>query len=278
MALTGGLLALPSLPAEGAAPTDQAAANETLRTIHSLRSIHGDFSDKQVSDADVKTILEASVRAANTSNMQTYSIVVSRDPEKIQKLTTYRAGCLLLYCADYTRVIDTARHLGYEYYADNLEGFITSSTNTILAAQTALIAAKSLGIDSLLTNGIHRGDVERIWTILDLPQQSCFPLIALLLGYPNHEPAYKRGRLKGSGVIHYEKFQHLQKNELDEIVRLHDDMTLHIGQDNGWDKKGYKHYLDWFYKEWARGGKPTTSDGQMFRRLKKSGFVDAQKG
>jgi len=122
-------------------------------TIHSLRSIHGDFSDKQVSDVDVKTILEASVRAANASNMQTYSIVVSRDPEKIQKLTTYRAGCLLLFCADYTRVIDTAKHLGYEYYADNMEGFITSSTNTILAAQTALIAAKSLGIDSLLTNG-----------------------------------------------------------------------------------------------------------------------------
>lgn len=276
-ALTGGLLALPSLTLAHAAVADETAANETLRTIHSLRSIHGDFSDKRVSDSDVKTILEASVRAANASNMQTYSIVVSRDPEKIQKLTTYRAGCLLLYCADYTRVTDTAAHLGYEYHADNLEAFITSSTNTILAAQTALIAAKSLGIDSLLTNGIQRGDFERIWTILDLPQQSCFPLIALLLGYPNHEPAYKRGRLKGSGVIHYERFQRLQKSELDEIVRQHDDMTLHIGQDNGWDKKGYKHYLDWFYKEWAHGSKPTTSEGQMFRRLKKSGFVDAQK-
>ena len=89
---------------------------------------------------------------------------------------------------------------------------------------------------------------------------------------------YPLNRVIGGSVIHYEKFQHLQKNELDEIVRLHDDMTLHIGQDNGWDKKGYKHYLDWFYKEWARGGKPTTSEGQMFRRLKKSGFVDAQKG
>ena len=41
--------------------------------------------------------------------------------------------------------------------------------------------------------------------------------------------------------------------------------------------KGYKHYLDRFYKEWARAGaKPTTSEGQMLRRLKKSGFVDAQ--
>jgi nitroreductase len=193
VALTGGLLTLPGLPVEAAEPGGEAAANETLRTIHSLRSIHGDFSTREVSDADVKTILDASVRAANASNMQSYSIVVSRDPEKIQKLTTYRAGCMLLYCADYTRLIDTAAHLGYEYHADNLESFITSSTNTILAAQTALIAAKSLGVDSLLTNGIHRGDAERIWTILDLPQQSCFPLIALLLGYPNHEPSYKRG-------------------------------------------------------------------------------------
>jgi nitroreductase len=276
MALGGGLLSLSALPSAGAAPADDAIANETLRTIHSLRSIHGDFSDRRVRDADVKTILEATVRAANASNTQSYSIVVSRDPEKIQKLTTYRAGCLFLYCADHTRLIDTAKHLGYEYYADNIETFIGSGTNTILAAQTAVIAAKSLGIDSLLTNGIHRGDMERIWTILDLPQKSCFPLIALLLGYPRSEPSYQRGRLKGSGVIHYERFHHLQKNELDEIVRQYDDKTLHLGTED-WDTTGHKHYLDWFYKEWARGGsKPTTNEGQMFRRLKKSGYVDVQ--
>ena len=33
----------------------------------------------------------------------------------------------------------------------------------MLAVQTAVIAAKSLGIDSLLTNGVHRGDMERLW-------------------------------------------------------------------------------------------------------------------
>jgi nitroreductase len=277
MVLSGGLLTLPSLRTARAAPAGETVANDTLRTIHSLRSIHGDFLDRQVSDADVNTILNASVRAANASNTQTYSIVVSRDPEKIKKLTGYRAGCLLLYCADHTRLIDTARRLGYEYYADNMEAFITSSTNTILAAQTAVIAAKSLGIDSLLTNGIHRGDVERIWTILELPQKSCFPLIALILGYPNSEPPYKRGRLKGSGVVHYKRFQRLQENELDEIVRQYDDKTLHLGQIQDWEQRGHKHYLDWFYKEWASAGaKPTTSEGQLYRRLKKSAYVDGQ--
>jgi len=276
MAVTGGLAAIPALSFADAAPADDTLPNDTFRIIHSLRSIHGDFSDKRVSDTDVKAILEATVRAANASNTQSYSIVVSRDPDKIQKVTTYRAGCLFLYCADYTRLIDQGKHLGYDYYADNLEAFVTSSTNTILAAQTAVIAAKSLGIDSLLTNGIHRGDMERVWEILDLPQKSCFPLIALVLGYPRSEPPSKRGRLKGTGIVHYERYRRLNKEELDDIVRQYDDKTLHIGTDD-WDKRGHKHYLDWFYKEWARAGaKPTTAEGQILRRLRRSGFVDAQ--
>ena len=41
--------------------------NETLKTIHSLRTIHGNFSDQEVSSEDLNTILEACVRAANAS-------------------------------------------------------------------------------------------------------------------------------------------------------------------------------------------------------------------
>ncbi|HWR53302.1 MAG TPA: hypothetical protein VN428_19505, partial [Bryobacteraceae bacterium] len=205
-----------------------------------------------------------------------YSIIVSNDPVKIQKLTGYRGTCLLLYCADYNRLIDTAAHLGHQFYADNLEAFITSSTNTILAAQTAVIAAKSMGIDSMLTNGIHRGDVGRIWEILDLPETGCFPLIALILGYPKTVPAHRMGRLRGSGLIHYERYHRLTKSELDEIVRQHDDPALHLGLNDNWRQKGYKHYADWFYKEWATGRKPSAGEGLIFKRLKRSGYIDPQ--
>jgi len=269
----GGLVAAAALPAAAPNPS---TANETLKTIHSLRTIHGDFSDQRVQDSDVETILDACVRAANASNMQSYSIIVSRDPAKIRKLTTYDGNCLLLFCADYNRLIDVAGYLGHEYHADNTEAFVTSSTNTILAAQTAVIAAKSMGIDSLLTNGIHRGDIERIWTILDLPQQSCFPLIALMLGYPRKEPEHRTGRLRGPGVIHRETYQHATKEQLAALVSLHDDPASNLGLNNAWRAKGYDHYLDWFYKEWANGRRATTSEGQMCKRLKKSGFVDAQ--
>jgi nitroreductase len=266
----GGLLAV---QAGQAAP-----ANETLKTIHALRSIHGDFSDKQVPAEQVQTILDASIRAANASNAQTYSIVVSRDPAKIQKLTGYRATCLLLYCADYTRLADVAKHLADPFTPVDMEAFVTSSTNTILAAQTAVIAAKSMGIDSLLTNGIHRGDIERLWEILDLPQESCFPLIALILGYPKSEPAFRMGRLQGPGVVHYEKFHKLSAPEMDDIVRQHDDPALHLGLNDGWRERGHKHYLDWFYKEWMGRNKPPAGESAIFKRLKKSGFIDGQRG
>lgn len=253
------------------------AKNQTLQLIHSLRSIHGDFSPKPVGEEDVNAILDASVRAANASNMQSYSIVVSRDPEKIKKATGYRSTCLLLYCTDHTRLIDTAAHLGHSYYADNLDAFITSSTNAILAAQTAVIAARSLGIDSLLTNGIHRGDMERLWQIFDLPQKSCFPLIALLLGYPSTEPAHRRGRLKGPGVVHFERYQRLNEAALDALVAQYDDRSQHLGQIDDWDKRGFRHYLDWFHTDWLKHcTKPATVEGQSMRRLRKSGFLDAK--
>lgn len=60
MAATGGLFA---------AVAEKTHPNQTLALIHSLRSILGNFSERQVSDADVATVLDASVGAANASNM-----------------------------------------------------------------------------------------------------------------------------------------------------------------------------------------------------------------
>lgn len=119
--------------------------------------------------------------------------------------------------------------------------------------------------------------MERVWTILDLPQKSCFPLIALLLGYPKKEPGHLKGRLNGPGVVHYEKFHRLTKAELDDLVRQYDDKSLDLGLRDDWEKLGYKHYQDWLYQAWLTGrSKAATAETQAFRRLKKSGFIDLQ--
>jgi nitroreductase len=251
--------------------------NETVKTIRSMRTIHGDFQDEPLPESALQTILQASIRAANASNMQSYSIVVVKDRAKMKAVCTYQGSCMLLYCVDFNRLKASAESLGYSYVPDNIEEFVTASINASLAVQTAVITAKSMGIDSLVTNGIHRGDMDRVWKLLDLPQTYCFPLIALVLGYPTEEPPYQMGRLDGPGVIHYENYHRLTKEEVADITRQYDDKERHLALNGNWQAQGYKHYMDWWFKDWLGGSKPTDRETQMLRFLRRSGFVELQR-
>jgi len=247
--------------------------NETLGTIHSLRSTHGNFSEKEVSDEDLRTIINAALRAANASARQSYSIIVVEDRELMRKLCGFKGSKALAFCIDYNRIIDTARYLGHTFTEDSIVSFVTGSTDTILAAQIAAIAARSLGIDSLFTNGIHRGDMTGVYELLDLPREHCFPLIMLVLGYATQEPEYLKGRLNGVGVVHYGKYHRATPEELGELVGLYDDPELHLGINDLWKRQGLEHYLDWFYTVWSTRGEKRSGKSQMFELLEKTGFL-----
>lgn len=280
-ALAGGSLLLGQSGLHAAAGKESAkakVANPTMKTIANLRTIHGNFTDREIPDETIEQILRASVRAANSSNMQTYSIVVVRDREKMQQVCTYRGSCMLLYCVDYNRLKASAEHLEHPYVPDSIVHLITAGINTAFAAQTAVIAAQSLGVDCLTTNGIHRGDMGRVWTLLNLPKAQCFPLIAVVMGYPTEEPDHKKGRLDGLGVVHREKYHHLTDEELDQITRAYDDKARHLALNDAWGDQGFKHYLDWMFKVWqGRNADPTGAETQMFQVLKRCGFVDLQR-
>ncbi len=246
--------------------------NETLDTINKLRTIHGNFSDKEINTRDLQTILDAAIRAANASARQSYSVIVVEDRKIMKKLCGFSGNRLLLFCVDFTRIADMASYLNNEFKVADIVDFVTGSTDTILAAQTAAITAKSLGIDSLFTNGIHRGDAERVFDILELPQEYCFPLIALILGYPSEEPKYKKGRIK-AGVIHYGKYSRLNSDEMQELVKEYDDPANHIGLYDNWEKGGFDHYLDWFYKKWIPPFEKRTDTQVFYKLLNRAGFL-----
>lgn len=242
--------------------------NETLKTISELRTVHGNFSDKDISTENLQTILEASTRAANSSARQSYSIIVIDDKEMMMKLCGYSGSSLLLFCVDYTRLSDVAHHMGHDFDRKDFTGFITGSTDTILAAQTAAIAAKSLGLDSLFTNGIHRGDPNRVYELLDLPLEQCFPLIALVLGYAETDCKVKKARIT-EGVIHYGRYRHLSVAEMDKLVGKYDDPHERLVLSQGW-KQEYDRYLDWFFTRWSVKG-----DTLPIRKLiEQTGFLN----
>ncbi len=276
-ALAGGavLFFAPRGRAAAAEPAGTGPQNETLQTIHHLHTTHGNFLDKPLAEETLQTILQAGVRAAGASNNQSYAVIVVRDRQMMKQVCGYQGSCLLLFCADYNRMKASAAALGYDYQPGTVVDFVNATLNTLLVVQTAVIAARSLGVDSLLTNGVHRGDMERHWKLLDLPARHCFPLIALVLGYADREPPYRTGRLDGRGVIHEGKYHALTGDEVGDLIRQYDDKERHLGLNTDWDTQGFKHYLDWYFQVWAgRNRKPGEGETQMLRRLRRSGFVE----
>ncbi|MHA2247410.1 MAG: nitroreductase family protein [Candidatus Hodarchaeales archaeon] len=248
--------------------------NETIKTIHSMRSIRN-FSRKEITSTDLKIVLNAAVCSANASARQSYAIIVIENKEILDDTLFYSANKALVFCVDYNRIVDTAKHLNHSIESGNIIRFITGSTDTILAAQTAAIAAKSLGIDSLFTNSLHRANLIEVYELLKIPNQFCFPLITLCLGYPIAEPSFKKGRLRNSGIIHYNEYQRLTTEELDKVVNEYDEEKKHLGivPEEKWSDMGFNHYLDWFYTKWPGLAANKSKVEEIRTMLKKIDFL-----
>ena len=59
--------------------------NETLKTIHHRRSIRS-YKPEQITDEELKTILDAGCMAPSAMNQQSWHFTVLQNPEKIQHL------------------------------------------------------------------------------------------------------------------------------------------------------------------------------------------------
>jgi nitroreductase len=222
--------------------------NETLQTIHRLHTTHGNFDKRPLSADDLQAILAASVRTANASNAQNYAIIVVEDQGVMKEVAGYVAPVMLLYCVDLQRNIDLAQHLGCTYSYDPAWAMLTCVSDVAFAAQTAVIAAHSLGINNLLTNGTQRGDPRRLWRLLDLPPRNCFPTVALYLGYATTQPATRSARLTEPGVIHRGKYQRPDKAALDELIALTDAPEFSPPASSPWREEGHPHFLTAFFK------------------------------
>ncbi|WP_031517845.1 nitroreductase family protein [Desulfofalx alkaliphila] len=249
--------------------------NEVLKTIHSLHTSR-DFSERAVSDDDLNTILDAAVRAANASSRQSYSIIVVDDRELMKEYFNYVGSKALVFCVDYNRIVDTAQHLNYEYSCDNISSFISGSTDAALAAQNAVIAARSLGIDSMFTNSLHRGDLSKFYQQFNLPEKYCFPLITLILGYGLEEKRGCKGRLRGPGVIHYGKYQPLTEEQLDQVVDQYNQPENKLGLPFFKPSEDFPNYLDWFFAVWSKPQKSeqfAKMQDKLYATLQKAGFI-----
>lgn len=198
--------------------------NDTLRTIANRKSIRA-YRDTAIPEDRKNAVLEATLRAPTAGNLMLYSIVDIDDPaikETLAKSCDNQpfiatAPWLLLFLADYRRWMDlyeTGNAFSLEdakHRKPGLAELMLACSDALIAAQTAVVAAESLGIGSC-----YIGDIMENFEIhretLRLPRYT-FPVALLCFGYPIAERKEKTPRMAQTVVVHKNTYKPLNPEE-----------------------------------------------------------------
>ncbi|MGI9528684.1 MAG: nitroreductase family protein [Acidimicrobiia bacterium] len=180
-----------------------------MRSHVSVRS----FTDEPVSDDMVDVVLEAARRAPTSSNWQTYSIIVVRDPDKKQRLAELAGGqghieasrVFLAFAADVHRV-GIATSLHDVEPATGLNNTLTPIVDAAIVGEAAQIAAESFGLGAVMVGGMRR-DAAGVAEVLGLPD-GVFVVFGMSVGWPTTDPREKglKPRLPSQLVVHRDEY------------------------------------------------------------------------
>lgn len=198
------------------APVAPELANPVLDCIECRTSTRA-FSGEPVTAAERQAILHAAGRAPSAGAMMFYSIVSVDDPGTRRELCRIcddqpfmlKAPLWLLFVADNRKWLDLYEQVGCYgdptlanaperagYRRPGLGDLLLACEDTMCAAQTAVIAAESLGIGSCyIGDVIERG--EELAELLDLPAGTV-PLALLVFG---HKRPAKPGEVSVSCTV-----------------------------------------------------------------------------
>lgn len=206
--------------------------NDTIKTILDHRSIRS-FLKKEVSEEQIRLIVECAQAASTSSFVQAYSIIGVKDPKKKSELAqlagnqTYVAknGHFLVFCLDLHRLRLSAQIEGMEEELtqeslSSTELYTVGVIDAALASQNAAIAAESMGLGICYIGGL-RNELHKVSALLKTPDY-VVPLFGLCVGYVDHRTD-KKQRLPIGAIYHAEEYQ------TDEKMREHlDDYNQHI--------------------------------------------------
>jgi nitroreductase len=194
--------------------------NQVLETIINHRSVRG-FLPDALPEGTLELLIAAAQSASTSSNLQVWSVVAVQEPEHKGRLATLAsnqqfirdAPLLLVWLADLARLngIAADRQLQVEG-TQFTEAFILGIVDATLAAQSALIAAESLGLGSVYI-GAMRNHPEKVAAELGLPP-GVFAVFGMSVGWP--DPARATGikpRLPQGVVLHREVYDGELKRE-----------------------------------------------------------------
>ena len=209
--------------------------NPLIETILKRKSMRA-YEKRGIEPEVREELLRATLRSPTAGNMMLYSIVEVTDQRIKNKLVKTcdnqpfiaRAPLVWLFLADYQRWFDYFIASGVEQLCEQQEipmrkpqegDLFLACCDALIAAQTAVIAADSLGLGSCYIGDIMENyEVQR--DLFNLPKY-VFPICLLCFGYPTRQQLEREQstRFEEKYILFENRYRRLSGDEFNEMFR-----------------------------------------------------------
>jgi nitroreductase len=209
--------------------------NQVMQVLLNRKSVRA-YEERAISEEAKAEILRATLRAPTAGNMMLYSVIEVSDQGIKDTLAKTcdnqpfiaRAPLVLLFLADYqrwwdyfaaSRVEALARERGEPVRRPQEGDLMIACCDALIAAQTAVIAAESLGIGSCYIGDIME-NYETHRDLFGLPQYA-LPVCLVCFGYPTRQQQERPQlpRFDEKFIVFENKYRPLGESELREMFR-----------------------------------------------------------
>jgi len=173
---------------------------EVFEAIKTRRSIRA-FTNEEVSEEEVKKLIDAARQAPSAGNIQPWEFIIMRNPQRKRRLTVAaldqtfieEAPVVIVVCANEARS-------GRGYGARGVTLYCLQ--DTAAATQNMLLAACALGLGTCWVGAFNEEEVRKV---VNVPRE-IRPVAIVPVGHPAEKPrsAPKRSITE---IVHYETFQ-----------------------------------------------------------------------
>jgi FMN reductase (NADPH) len=209
----------------------------TTPTIELIRR-HGsvrNYKPDPVPTSMIAAIVSAAQCSSTSSNLQMMTVIAVTDAEKRARVAGWcgnqahvaQAPLLLVWCADLHRLDRVCELRGYSQVTGYVENFLVAAADAVIVAQTAALAAESLGLGICYIGSIRNRTQDMI-ELLRLPRL-VFPVVGMTVGWPATPPPI-RPRLSTSAVLHCESYNQDQEQALYDYDRAMVETGIYEGR------------------------------------------------
>lgn len=180
------------------------------------------YQEKDVSPEVLNELMEIACRASTVGNMQTYSVVITRDaamkehlaPAHFNQPMVKKAPVVLTFCVDLNRFSKWCEQRQASPGYNNLQWFVTGAIDALLVAQTFCVAAEERGL-GICYLGTTTYNPDQLIDVLNLPEL-VFPITTITLGWPDETPE-QVDRLPLEAILHQETYHDYSKDDIDRL-------------------------------------------------------------